>query len=159
MLRELLAVLWRGAPKLVRRGGVWLTQPRFAVTAGAVVLDDETGRVLLLRHVFRKGDAWGVPGGFLRKGEQPDEAIRRELCEETGIELGRVELVFVRTHRRPQQIEVIFRGHVNASAVKPRAENFEIRRAEWFDPAALPAELGRDQRRLIERVLAAAAAG
>src|SRR4030095_10486012 len=81
-------VVGRGSPVFVKRAGVWLTQPRFTVTAGAVI-SDEGGRVLLLRHVLRRGSGWGIPGGFLNAGEQPDEAVRRELCEESGLELDR----------------------------------------------------------------------
>src|SRR5918911_4957103 len=116
MLKSLLAGLWRRSPRFVRRAGVWLTQPRFAVTAGAVVRD-ERGRVLLLRHVLRKGSGWGVPGGFLRAGEQPEEAVRREVREETGLELEAVELAFVRTIRGVRQVEVIFRASVRAGAL------------------------------------------
>ncbi len=91
MLKGLLAGLWRGAPRVVRRACVWVAQPRFTVTAGAVVCD-EGGRVLLLRHVLRAGSGWGIPGGFLRAGEQPEEAVRREVREETGLELESVEI-------------------------------------------------------------------
>ena len=84
MLKGLLARVWRGSPRFVRRAGVWLTQPRFTVTAGAVI-SDERGRVLLLRHVLRRGNGWGVPGGFIAAGEQPEDAVRREVREETGL--------------------------------------------------------------------------
>src|ERR1051325_3609825 len=109
MLKSLAASLWRGAPRFVRRAGVLLTPPRFTVTAG-VVVSDERGRVLLLRHVLRGGSGWGVPGGFVTAGEQPDEAIRREVREETGLALEGVELAFVRTHKHVRQVEIIFRG-------------------------------------------------
>ncbi len=148
---SLLAGLWRRAPRGVRRFGVWLTQARFAVTAGAVVTDD-AGRVLLLKHAFRGGSGWGVPGGFVEAGEQPEEAIRRELREEAGLEVEDVRIVLVRTFRRPRQIEVLF------SARAPRPERAspdrtEVTRAEWFAPDALPPELSADQRRLVSRAL------
>jgi 8-oxo-dGTP diphosphatase len=155
MLKSLLAGLWRGSPRFLRRVGVWVTQPRFNVTAGAVV-SDERGRVLLLRHVLRKGSGWGIPGGFLMSGEQPEEAIRRELREETGLELESVELAFVRTLRHVRQVEIIFRGSMKADAVSGLEKGFEIDRAEWFARDALPEGLGHDQRRLIDRVLARA---
>jgi 8-oxo-dGTP diphosphatase len=155
MLKGLLARVWRGSPVFVKRAGVWLTQPRFAVTAGAVV-SDEAGRVLLLRHVLRQGSGWGIPGGFLNAGEQPEEAIRRELREETGLELDGVELAFVRSLPNVRQVEVIFRGRMASAAVGGVTKNFEVDRAEWFARDALPEGLGRDQRRLIERALAAA---
>jgi ADP-ribose pyrophosphatase YjhB (NUDIX family) len=131
---------------------VWLTQPRFAVTAGAVV-SDEGGRVLLLRHVLRRGSGWGVPGGFLNAFEQPEEAVRRELREEIGLELDSVELAFVRSLAHVRQVEIIFRCRMRAAALEGLKESFEIDRAEWFARDALPPSLSADQRRLIARAL------
>jgi ADP-ribose pyrophosphatase YjhB (NUDIX family) len=153
MLKGLLARVWRGSPRFVKRAGVWLTQPRFAVTAGAVI-SDEGGRVLLLRHTLRRGSGWGIPGGFLNAGEQPEAAIRRELREETGLELDGVELAFVRSLPHVHQVEIIFRASMSAAAVGGLTKNFEIDRAEWFALDALPEGLGSDQRRLIDRALA-----
>ena len=149
MLKKLLGALWRGAPKSVRRLTMRLIEPRFTVTAGAVVTD-ERGRVLLLKHVFRAGSGWGIAGGFIEKGEQPEEAIRRELEEEIGLRLERAELAFVRTLRRPRQVEIIFRCWPKGEFA-PRS--VEIKSAEWFAPDALPPELSRDQRQLIARAL------
>lgn len=153
MLKDLAASLWRGAPRFVKRAGVWLTQPRFAVTAGAVVCDGR-GRVLLLRHVLRRGSGWGVPGGFLKVGEQPEAAIRRELREETGLELDTVELAFVRTLGGVRQVEIIFRGALKSDSLAGVEKSFEVDRAEWFETDALPASLSEGQRRIISRALA-----
>jgi 8-oxo-dGTP diphosphatase len=149
MLKKLLGALWRVAPKSVRRLTMRVTQPRFAVTAGAVVVD-ESGRVLLLNHVFRTGSGWGIPGGFIGKGEPPEVAVRRELEEEIGLKLEQAELAFVRTLKRPQQVEIIFRCRPQGEFA-PRS--LEIKSAAWFAPDALPAGLSRDQRKLIRRVL------
>ncbi|HEV2880400.1 MAG TPA: NUDIX domain-containing protein [Pyrinomonadaceae bacterium] len=155
MWKKLLGTLWRGAPKRVRRWGVWLAEPRFMVTVGAIVLDED-GRVLLLQHEFRTGSGWGIPGGFLERGEQPLEALRRELREEVGVELDAPELVRVRTLRRPQQVEIHFRCRVRAGA-RAAPRSMEINHVGWFDVAALPPELSRDQRRIIEDALAGGA--
>jgi 8-oxo-dGTP diphosphatase len=152
MLKKILAGAWLKTPVAVRRAGVWLSQPKFTVTAGAVVRD-ERGRILLLGHVLRRGSGWGIPGGFIHAGEQPDEAVRREVREEIGLELEGVELAFIRTLRTARQVEVIFRARMAAGALKGRADSFEIERAEWFAPDALPDGLSRDQRGLIRRVL------
>jgi 8-oxo-dGTP diphosphatase len=56
-------------------------------TACAIVTDGE-GRALLAR---RAGDPfrgyWDLPGGFLEEGEHPLDGLRRELLEETGLEI------------------------------------------------------------------------
>lgn len=153
MLIELAGKLWRRLPKRARRWGMLLKESRFTVTAGAVVMD-ERGRVLLLKHRFRPGSGWGIPGGFIQSYEQPEEAIRRELREEIGLEVDVVRFVFVRTLQKYNQVEIIFRCHPHpnpGSQVLPR--NHEVSRAEWFAIEALPQGLSRDQRQLIERAL------
>ena len=150
MFKEILGVIWRHLPGGLRRRAVRLGQSRFTVTAGAFIFDDDK-RILLLEHFFRPDSGWGIPGGFLNKGEQPEDALRRELREEVGIELDKVQFLFARTLRRPGQIEMYFR----AKAIgEPQPCSFEIKRAQWFMLDEIPAELSNDQRRLIQRTLA-----
>lgn len=149
MLKKVLGALWRRTPVLIRRWTVRLVEPRFTVTAGAVILDNR-GRVLLLKHVFRAGAGWGIPGGFIEEGEQPESAIRRELREEAGLELEDLELAFVRTLKKPRQVEIIFRGRP-ANEVAP--QSMEISGARWFPGDALPQGITKDQAALINRAL------
>jgi 8-oxo-dGTP diphosphatase len=149
MLTEFLGTIWRRLPGGVRRRLVRIGQRRFTVTAGAIIFDDD-GRVLLLEHVFRPDSGWGIPGGFLSQGEQPETALRRELREEIGVELEDVEMLLARTLRGPRQIEIYFRARAIGT---PQPCSFEIRTAEWFSLDKLPAELSKDQRRLIQRAL------
>jgi 8-oxo-dGTP diphosphatase len=151
MLTEFLGAIWNRLPGIVRRRLVRTGQKRFTVTAAAMIFDEE-GRILLLDHVFRSDEGWGIPGGFLTKGEQPEMALRRELKEEIGIEVETVELLFARTLPRPRQIEIYFRARAIG---RPEPCSFEIRSAGWFSIDDLPSELSKDQRRLIQRALAA----
>jgi ADP-ribose pyrophosphatase YjhB (NUDIX family) len=58
-----------------------------APTASALV-EDAGGRLLLARRAIDPcRGKWDVPGGFLQEGEHPLEAVRRELLEETGLEI------------------------------------------------------------------------
>ncbi len=86
MLINFLGAIWRHLPGSVRRRLSRLGQSRFTVTTAAFIFDGD-GRLLLLEHVFRPDSGWGVPGGFLTKGEQPEAGLRRELREEIGIEV------------------------------------------------------------------------
>jgi ADP-ribose pyrophosphatase YjhB (NUDIX family) len=126
---------------------VRLGQRRFTVTAGAVVFDDQ-GRILLLEHVFRPDSRWGIPGGFLAKGEQPEAGLRRELLEEVNLEVTDVKLFLARTLPRPRQVEIYF---LCKPAGTPTPHSFEITKAEWFTLDNLPADLSKDQQQLIKR--------
>jgi len=131
----------------MRRWSMRLSHTRFTVTAGAIIFNDRK-EVLLLKHRFRAGSGWGLPGGFLERGEQPIEALRRELREEIGLEVEDVEVFAARSFKKPKQVEVLFRARANAN-VKPLT--MEVERAEWFSLDSLPEGLPRDQRGYVER--------
>jgi mutator protein MutT len=149
MLSDLLGAVWRRAPKTLRRWTVRFSHPRFAVSAGAIITDAR-GRVLLLKHRFRPGSDWGMPGGFLEKGEQPEEGLRRELREEIGFEVKNLKLFTTRAFKRAKQIEIVFTGRTTA---EPDQLSFEIQKAAWFSLDELPPELPKDQAQLIKRAL------
>lgn len=136
-------------PRAWRLRSVRLTQKKFTVSVVAVVFNPE-GKILLLDHFLRPGASWALPGGFMEAGEQPEAAIRRELREETALELENVQLLLVRTINR--HLEILFRAEADG---EPRPDTREIEAAGWFSFDRLPAETSQIQRRLIEKVLRA----
>jgi len=103
---------------------------------------------LLLDHVLRSRSSWGAPGGFLARGEQPVDALRRELREEIGIEITGAELFRVRTVGR--HVEILFRAEaVGTATVKSR----EINAVGWFKPGEMPKNMSRSHERLVENLL------
>lgn len=65
--------------------------PAFAVTVDVVILTMSDARLHVL--LVRRGedpfkDMWAIPGGFKRPAETLDEAARRELVEETGVDVA-----------------------------------------------------------------------
>src|SRR5688572_18066733 len=72
---------WMG-PMLVRL--YRHTQPMFSAGVTGVLLNDE-GQVLMVEHVFHTQHAWGLPGGWMGRGEGPERTIEREFHEETGL--------------------------------------------------------------------------
>jgi ADP-ribose pyrophosphatase YjhB (NUDIX family) len=149
MIPEVLGAIWRALPVRIRRRVSRIGQARFAVTVAAMIFDDEN-RILLLEHVFRADNGWGVPGGFVNKGEKPEDALRRELREEAKIELDDIRILFARQLDVVKQVEIYYRARAIG---EPTPSSIEIKSAAWFSVDALPPELSRDQRKLIERAL------
>jgi 8-oxo-dGTP diphosphatase len=149
MLRNILSKIWRRFPAGVRRWSMRLSNARFTATAGAVILNKQR-KVLLLKHFFRAGSGWGIPGGFIHHGEQPIDALRRELQEEIGLEIDHVEFFWARSFKRPRQIELLFRG---VTSGEPKIQSMEVEHASWFALDGLPPGLPADQKLLIERAV------
>lgn len=135
-------------PRRIRRSIIKFTQQRFTVSAAAVILGED-GRILLLEHYIRPFSAWGLPGGFLERGEQPEDGIRREIREETGLELEEVRLVKVRTFG--SHLEMIFSAKA-LGAVRLNAA--EIKDFGWFRIHELPDRISGPQKLDIAAIVA-----
>ena len=63
------------------------------VTVGALIFND-AGEVLMIR-THKWSDLWGIPGGKIKWGEPSVDALRREIKEETDLEIRDIEFVLV----------------------------------------------------------------
>jgi 8-oxo-dGTP diphosphatase len=84
--------------------------PGIPVSAGALIFD-RSGRLLILKPTYKSG--WTIPGGVMEAdGESPWEACRREVREETGIEVARGRLAAMDFRRqrpdRPGGVRFLF---------------------------------------------------
>lgn len=68
-----------------------LVGTRPLILPGAVVMILNNHHELLLQH--RTDGGWGLPGGLMELGESLEETARREVKEETGLEVGELTLV------------------------------------------------------------------
>ena len=117
---------------------VWrLTRPHF--TAGVIgVVFNPLGEVLIVEHVYHSYPQWGLPGGYVDRGEDPQAALVREFGEE--LEL-RVEVIRVVAVQRAAEM-----GHANhldlaylcRSSDQVGALCNELLAYRWVAPTALP---------------------
>jgi ADP-ribose pyrophosphatase YjhB (NUDIX family) len=109
-------------------------------TACAVVVGDD-GSVLLARRAgepFR--GHWDLPGGFLDEGEHPLDALRRELREETGLEVEPDNFVGVWTDRygdaEDAHATLYWTAHVVGGGEAQAAD--DVSELAWFRHDELP---------------------
>jgi phosphoglycolate phosphatase len=130
-------------------------------TVGALIYDGG-GQVLMIR-TQKWSNLWGIPGGKIKFGEPSVEALRREIKEETGLDVG--EIIFVMAQDCIQSKEFYRPAHFvllnytcrvdGSAAVKLNEEAQEFR---WMPTAeALALDLNQPTRTLLERVLRTAA--
>ena len=132
--------------------------PRPALTVDAVVfgLDEGELKVLLIRRgIDPFAGSWALPGGFVRVGESPDAAVRRELGEEAG--LRRVFLEQLATFGEPDRdprehtVTVAYYALVKLSEHAPSAAT-DAAGVAWH-PAASPPPLAFDHARILAAAL------
>jgi 8-oxo-dGTP diphosphatase len=135
---HLLALrLYRRLPVGARRRVVRTIAPGF--TVGAIcVIEREDGQVLLVRQSYRR--SWGIPGGLLKRGEEPDDAARREVLEEVGLEVDLIGEPAVVVDAPARRVDLVYRARpaaaVDADQVSPQSP--EIVEVRWFRSEELP---------------------
>jgi 8-oxo-dGTP diphosphatase len=118
--------------------------PRAALTVDCVVfgLDDEDLKVMLIQRDLEPFEGrWALPGGFVHVDESLDEAARRELQEETGIERVYLEQLYTfgRVDRDPRErvVSVAYYALANLADHTVEAAT-DARNAAWFPVDDVP---------------------
>ncbi len=122
--------------------------PRNPFPTVDVIVEVPGGIVLVERRNPPRG--WALPGGFVDYGETVEDAARREVREETGLEVSLATLlgVYSEPSRDPRQhnLSVVYIG---TSQGAPRAGD-DASRAEVFPLDALPSPLCFDHARILD---------
>src|SRR5690349_14245945 len=106
---RLLLYLWRilPFPRCMRRLIMRYANARFSAGTAAVIRDD-AGRVLLFKHTYRRRHPWGLPGGYIGRGETPEEAMVREMREESGLQIIVERLASLDLDVRAQHFDIVY---------------------------------------------------
>lgn len=148
MIKKLIGKIWGKIPPTIRLKIIRATQRKFTVSVAAIITNPE-GKVLLVEHILRPEELrWGIPGGFIKPCEQPEEAICREIFEETGLHPENLKMIRVRTLNR--HLEILFRAQGCGDA---KVKSREIISVGWFNVSEMPSEMSEIQKSLVKKVL------
>lgn len=132
--------------------------PRPALSVDAVVLGFDAGSLkalLIQRSNPPFQGQWAFPGGFVEMDETTDQAVLRELEEETGIKgVPLTQLhTFSAVDRDPRErvVSVAYYGFADPSTLQIKAAS-DANAAEWFPTCDLP-ELAFDHAEILQVAL------
>jgi ADP-ribose pyrophosphatase YjhB (NUDIX family) len=121
------------------------------VRTGVRVMMIQDGKVLLVRQTYMPG--WFLPGGGVKRGETLDQAARREAREETGAELGGIQLMGAYTNLTEWKTDhnIVFLCSDYKVTGQPDREIAEVRS---FPLSELPQGIWPGHRRRLEEARA-----
>jgi len=146
---------------MAKRGRYVYEWPRPMVTVDAAVFTfiDGNPHLLLIqrKHEPYEGQ-WGIPGGFIEMDEELEDAVARELEEETGLKGVALEQLrtFGTVGRDPRgrQITVVYMGVAEEGQTEVHGGD-DAADARWFDIGRLPENLAFDHDAVINVAIAA----
>jgi ADP-ribose pyrophosphatase YjhB (NUDIX family) len=149
VVKGFLLQIWSYLPAWLQRLASVIVVPRYLVVAGALIFNEQ-GQLLLCKHTYRRDVPWGLPGGHLEFGEDPSEAVRRELLEETGFSVRTTELLLVEGSHEARKVILTYLCSGVSGTFIP---NEEVTQIQYFDLAALP-PLRSEEQKTVEKALA-----
>ncbi len=109
-MKRILAKVWRALhlPKALQLLAMRFFQDQFLVGVTGIIFNDRN-EILLFKHVYRS-HAWSLPGGYLKAGEHPREALEREIQEESSLVVSIDESLKTRTDRDMARLDMCYIG-------------------------------------------------
>lgn len=108
---------------------------RHSVSVAAAVVN-EHGRILVIKR--RDNGAWQLPGGVLELGETIHDGVRREVAEETGVQVEPGPLTGVYKNIKLGVVALVFRARPVGGAASATAEAVAV---DWWNPDRVAAEM------------------
>jgi|SRR3989344_672019 len=105
--------------------------PVVKATAGCILIKDN--KVLLTKRKVRiENDKWCIPGGHMDIGETPEETVRRETKEETGLNIKNLKFLSYENEFMPElknhSLVLMFQGTPEGK----ESNNDEVSEQKWF---------------------------
>ncbi|MDN4607875.1 NUDIX hydrolase [Sporosarcina highlanderae] len=134
-------------------------RPLIFVGSVVIVVDAE-GSILLQQRKFPEG-AWGIPGGLMELGESTEDVARRELFEETRLQVD--ELTLINVYSGPEhfiraangdEFYVVTTAYYAENAIGDLiVDHAESITFKYFQPHELPRNIVKSHRNILDEFL------
>jgi 8-oxo-dGTP diphosphatase len=108
---------------------------RHSVSVASVTVRDD-GRILVIKR--RDNGQWQAPGGILEADEQVEAGLRREVREETGVDVEPEQLTGVYKHMKLGVVALVFRCRAVGGTPHETAESAAV---DWLTPAEVQEQM------------------
>lgn len=129
--------------------------PQIKLTVDAIVFGYNAGKIsiLLIKRKYEPfKDKWAIPGGFVLEDESLEEAVQRELKEETGVSINYLEQLYtfgaLDRDPRGRVVSVAYFGLIHPDGHTLQAST-DAELAQWFEIDNLP-ELSFDHKHILK---------
>jgi 8-oxo-dGTP diphosphatase len=148
-MKSLAGRIWRflRLPKQAQIFLMRLVQSQFLVGVTGIILN-EKNEILLFKHTYRQ-HAWSLPGGYIKAGEHPAEALEREILEESHLVVSADYALKTRTDRNGARLDLCYSGVFIGGEFEP---SHEVSEYGFFSKDMMPL-LRSNQVFLIEEAL------
>jgi ADP-ribose pyrophosphatase YjhB (NUDIX family) len=134
-------------------GFIHFANPR---VAAAVFVADGARVLLVKRKVAPEQGKWALAAGFVEYGEDPQAAARREMREETGLEVVIERLLDLSFNEADKVIVILYQARAVGGVL---AADDDVEEARWFTAAELPELAFESTRRAVRGWLGSSSAG
>lgn len=134
-------------PKGVQLFFMRFIESQFLIGVTGIIFN-EKNEVLLFEHIYRQ-HAWSLPGGYMKSGEHPAEALEREIKEESNLVVSVDAPLSTRTDRKGARLDMCYTGVFIGGEFTPTKE---VSAYGFFSQDTMPL-LRNNQVYLIEEAL------
>ena len=138
-MKRFLLKIWRVFPEWLQLVASRVIRPLFVVGVSAVIFDEHR-RIFLGKSTYQRFHPWGILGGALEYGEHAEEAVVREVYEETTLVIKAGKLLMTRSFL-PDKFILYFLCTIESGVFHP---SDEVSEAGFYPLDALPDIRPRD---------------
>ncbi|OGY89465.1 MAG: hypothetical protein A3B30_01845 [Candidatus Komeilibacteria bacterium RIFCSPLOWO2_01_FULL_52_15] len=113
----------------------FLVRPKTQGVKGVIFFND---KILMIRNSYTRGKYWTVPGGGIKRGETPLQAVRREVKEEVGIQSDAYQQIHTYNNIKEHKRDTVHVFITRVNDMSFRIDPSEILEARWFPVDNLP---------------------